>query len=360
MCAKALPFSAADFKQAKALLEKKQVKNLLFSEGTYQVEIAETKPKASYFPFLQISDEGKLLDCFCSCEAAEKKRSCPHLAAAWELIFRERSVPLHMRFRESLWNQLCLMASHRHGYEVSTLKENGEYVAQASTGKKLFFVAPLNEKGKKRLEALLFKRPVETEETSLKFSNLPPHELALWKEGRPTPKLRYELSFWSDLAKWWMLLQDNEEPYEIEFVYEEEPLPKWIHIQFKDLKAGFYLAEVNWPKIIPSLATIKSPLSVSELSYRTIEKMTYDPQKRELHIGFKGGEKPHEEGLQEGIEVGEWLFIPKKGFFPGKLDPLLQEPVVTQHRLPLFLKRHPKLIEETLAGTTFNPEPIDA
>jgi hypothetical protein len=77
MCAKALPFSAADFKQAKALLEKKQVKNLLFSEGTYQVEITETKPKASYFPFLQISDEGKL-DCFCSCGSGEEAL-CPIL-----------------------------------------------------------------------------------------------------------------------------------------------------------------------------------------------------------------------------------------------------------------------------------------
>ncbi|MFI5333912.1 MAG: DEAD/DEAH box helicase [Chlamydiales bacterium] len=360
MRAKAPPFSPADFKSAKNLLEEKRVKNLLFSEGTYQVEIVDSKTKASFFPFLQISDEGVLIDCFCSCSAAEKKRSCQHLAAAWLLIFRDKDEPLHVRFRESLWNQLCIMASHRHGYEVSILKKDEGYFTQAATGKRLFFVTPNNEKGRKRLETLLFQRPVETEETSLKFSNLSPQELTLWKEGRPTPKLRYELSFWSDLAKWWMLLQDAGENYQIEFLYEEALLPKWVHVQFKDVKCGFYLAEVNWPKIIPSLATVNSPLAVSELSYRTIRSMRYLPEKRELHIEFKDNEKVPDEAPQGGVQVGEWLFIPKKGFFPGKLDPLLEEPIVTHHRLPLFLKRHPKLIEQHLEGSSISLDPIDA
>src|ERR1700722_12084022 len=363
MSGKAPHFTEAEQKKAAAFLDEKRIRAFLFSDGTYQIEMVDPKTKTSFWPFLHVNDAGKILDCFCTCKAAEKKKSCEHLAAAYQLIFRSHAEPLHVRFRASLWNQLCLIGSQRHGYESGTLKkEKGSFEAHSVTGKRLFYITPANEKMRKRLEKLFFERPVATEETSLKFSNLPHNELVLWKQGRPTPKLRFELSYWADLAKWWMLLQDAEAPYEIKYVYENHPLPKWIEVSFKDFTFGFYLAEVNWPKIIPSLATVESPLVVSELSYRTLEKISYDSKKQEMHLDFKGDkeELQKEEAPREGIEVGEWLFVPEKGFYPGRLDTLLQEKVISQTRLTALLHKHAKLVKKYLVGTSIELEEVDA
>ncbi len=362
MSAKAPQFTQTELKQAKAFLDEKRIRAFLFSDGTYQIELYDPKTKTSFSPFFHITDAGKILDCFCTCKAAEKKKSCAHLAAAYQLIFRGHAEPLHVRFRTSLWNQLSLIGSQRHGYESQILKaEDKGFAAHSATGKKLFYITAANEKSRKQLEKLFFQRPVETEETSLKFSNLPHSELSLWKQGRPSPKLRYELSFWADLAKWWMLLQDAEVPYTIEFSYDHDPLPKWIVVNFKDFSFGFYIAEVNWPKIIPALTTVKSPLTVSELSYRVLGKMSYDPQKREMHLEFKGQkeEADKEETMGGGVQVGEWLFMPQRGFFPGRLDPLLNEKVIPAQRMQALLQKHAKLVKKYLVGTPLELEEVN-
>src|SRR5260221_14625859 len=105
---------------------------------------------------------------------------------------------------------------------------------------------------------------METEETTLKFSNIAPEELLMGKEGRPSHFLNYELSFWSDLAKWWMIQQDAGKKYKISFNDEKEALPKEISVHFDDMESSFYIAEANWPQIIPSLAHVTAPLKTYE------------------------------------------------------------------------------------------------
>ena len=51
-----------------------EVGEILFSEGTYEVEVKDKKE--SFWPFLQIDDDGKILDAFCSCGGEER---CYHL-----------------------------------------------------------------------------------------------------------------------------------------------------------------------------------------------------------------------------------------------------------------------------------------
>ena len=157
-------------KQAEALLQRDAVKEPLFSRGTYQIEVVDRK--VSYFPFLQISEEGVLSDFFCSCKVSEKGRGCPHLAAAWLAIFSKTQEPFHVRFKKSLYNRLCQMAAKRHGYEPSCLKKEGKlYVCESSTKKRLFAIEAKNAA---RLKKIIAQREVETEETSIKFSNLSP------------------------------------------------------------------------------------------------------------------------------------------------------------------------------------------
>jgi superfamily II DNA or RNA helicase len=349
----AAPFSKKDLSEGEALLKAGKVGQVLFSEGTYQVEASDLKKKGHYWPFLQLDEEGCILDCFCSCPEAEKRRSCVHLAAAYKKIFNGFPAPLHARFRDSLWNHLCLLASRRHGYDATTLKaKNQLYQAKSLTGKLLFSVKGLNPKGKKRLQEILFKRALETEETSLKFSNLSPEEIALWKEGKPSHQLQYELSFWSDLSKWMVALQEDKDKYVIEFEEGAVSLPHWIHIHFSSLWVSFYIAEVNWSQLVPALSAVNSPLPVHEFQEYRIDAIRYDVGKRVLQIEKapfqQGARRSSETEVPGSIEVGEWFFVPKKGFFPQRVDPIFKQDEISQEKIGSVLHKHPLILQRYL------------
>ena len=103
------PFESNHRAEGSALILSGEVKNVVFSEGTYQVEVYDPKLKETFWPFLQMNDEGILRDSFCTCSQAEEKKSCSHLAAAYLIIIRQQ--PLHVRFRSSFWN-MCTPTQH--------------------------------------------------------------------------------------------------------------------------------------------------------------------------------------------------------------------------------------------------------
>src|ERR1700722_2608433 len=150
-------FPKKDLVQAASLLKEKKIGEVLFSEGTYQIEVLDPKTRKYLWPFLQMDDAGNVIDCFCTCLDAEKKKTCVHLAAAYLKIFNDKSSPLHVRFRDSLWNRLCWIASRRHGYAVDVLKKKAQgFEVQSLTGKCLFTLKGLNISGKKKIESILF------------------------------------------------------------------------------------------------------------------------------------------------------------------------------------------------------------
>lgn len=324
-------------------------KTILFSEGTYQVQVK------SFWPFLQLNDAGELIDSFCTCEEAEKKGSCPHLAAAYLKIMRG-GVPLHVRFRESFWNQIGMICAERHGYEASCLKRaNGGFEAFSQTGKRLFWMRA--KKKSKELEDLLYHRPLETEETSLKFSKLDPEELTLWREGRPSSHLSYELSFWSDLAKQWFLNQENGALYSVQFS-EEEP-PQLVTIHFPTLEIEFYLDLAHWPQIIPSLETVDSPLKVHSYTFGKLEKLNFLKDKGVFELKFEEkGEMPIAPEGEKKIPVGDWFYYPHIGFFPKGMDPLLEQKIIRKDQVGLLFKRHLKLIQKYLKTEKIHPSAI--
>lgn len=345
--------------EGRSLEKQGKVGPILFSEGTYQVKV-KGAGKEVFWPFLQIEDDGTLKDHFCTCPQAETGNRCPHQAAAWLKIFKDLETPLHVRFRHSLWNELCQMASRRHGYQISCLKGqiNTQFDAFSTTKKKLFSLKPLNAKGRQILKEILTDRPSETEETSLKFSNLSPEELALWKEGRPSHFLNYELSFWSDLAKYLMLFQEEGESYQILFHEENSSLPREITIQFPAIEVTFYIAEANWPKLIPSLSTVSSPLKTYEFSHDQIRKIFYDPLKKVFNLDIRI--QKDESQIIAAYPIGEWNYIPGKGFYPAKLDSLLKEKTIPASQIRDFLDRHHHLLATHLTGNKIHLDPLPA
>ncbi len=325
------PFVQEYRQQAEQLLAAGAVGEPLFSKGTYQIEVQE-KPKKKMFPFLQMQDDGTLTDFFCSCKVSESGRGCPHLAAAYLFLLGGTDQPLHVRYIHSFWNRLFQLESRRLGFETDCLKQEGEgvYSCSSETKKELFRITATTAETKKRLKEILSERVVETEETSLKFSNLSPEELAAFRAGRADAALRYEFSFWSDLAKWCLFLGG-------EVSFKGSPIPHEGMAHFPGLTFQFYISEANWPQLIPALATVRSSLQVFDGEMHLISNVVYDRSERALRIEKKGavatGEGP------EGISLGDWVYVEGKGFFRGRNDPLLDNDLIPAEQIASVLSQ---------------------
>lgn len=360
-----LPASLKPFqKEGERLQKDGMVKQIEFSGGTYQVQVVDSKNETDVWSFLQLDARNALKDCFCSCDETDDTAACPHIAAAYLKIFNNSKIPLHRRFEKSLWNKLCYLYSERMKFNVNNFKPSskGLYTIYSVGGKQVFLVHGKTKQAASYLKDILFHRHQETEETSLKFSNLSQDEIILWKEGRPTSHLSYELSFWSDLAKWLMTLQDSGEKYKINFEYSSEGLPNNLSIDFKDIECKFYISEANLPIIIPSLATVESPLPLHNISTKNVTKITFHKEDGCLHIESKEKESKtnnlHDE--HQGIHLGSWLFVPKKGFYP--LDPLglLSSKKICGNQVSRVLNENLAFVKDHLDNAIIHEETIQA
>ena len=214
-------------RRAQDALSSGAIHEIHFSGPTYQMRVINEETGEDVWTFLQLDHHGLLADSFCGCEASADGDGCLHLAISFLMIYAGHLTPLHERFENSIWNVLCHLYAQKIGYESDSLVAEGENIYRYYTpsGKKVFEVIPKGDKAHKQLIELLEIRPRQTEETSMKFSNLPEKELTLWRQGKPSHALLYALSFWSDLAKWLFILQDRAEAYEISFLLYREWIP---------------------------------------------------------------------------------------------------------------------------------------
>lgn len=351
--------------EAELLISKGLVKEIEFSGGTYQVHVIDPASKDAW-AFLQLDSRGNIKDCFCSCEEEpEEQASCIHVAAALLRIYNRTQQPLHVRFEESLWNQLCMLYCERTGNDPDRLKNpgKGQYSFSSSGGKRIFFLKGKNTKAVAHLKEIIEHRHRETEETSLKFSNLSQEEILLWKEGRPSPRLAYELSYWNDLAKWMMHLQDSGTNYQITFTYSSKNIPNGIHLTFPELQAEFYLSEANLPLIIPSLATVNSPLIVHHTEQESIDRIVYDKKRKCLlivpkqayleEIGLKESSQ-----AKEGVSVNGWLYVPNDGFYTKNHQGLLSTDMISGKEISKALNENMHLIQSFLEGIKIHRNPV--
>jgi superfamily II DNA or RNA helicase len=341
------PFQA----EAQRLLAKGCVKAIEFSGSTYQVQVAPPSEKEPVWSFLQFNEKLRLKDCFCSCKKGEDVAACAHLAAALLAIYGSRLRPLHVRFQHSFWQAYAKAAYEELGDESSDIKQQGEsvYIGQ------LAVLRPLSDEGRQFLERVLLERPVETEETSLKFSNLTLDEIQRWKEGRPSRKLSFELSYWNDLAHWLMLRQEDEASYEVQFAYDNEGIPNRMTIFFKDMECRLAIKRDWWPDLIQKLNTLRTPLfvhsiqeSIASIRFNS-STMNFDVIPNEPDPIFK------ERLLSEGVTMGNWTYLSGEGFFPKEKHPLLSN----RYTASEVLDRHADLVADLMTDPPLHVQPVD-
>ncbi len=346
--------------EAKLLLEEGAVGEIEFSEGTYQIQIAEKGGLEEEWTFLQLDPQGRLLDCFCTCDEQGEGSSCVHLAAAFLKIFNRGKTPLHLRFSKSLWNVLCHIFADRLGNRPSVLKElkKGRFGFESPSGKVIVEMEGLNARGKEWLRGIIEEWEPATEETSIKFSHLSAEEMALWHEGRPSRHLQYELSFWSDIAKKMFLLQDENSPYSLRFHYGEKKLPDWIEASFEDFKMGFYLSEANLPLVIPALATVASPLKVYGIEQEEAVELHFNRKDGTMDVRLKQPARSKVEvpPMGEGTLVGDWLFVPGDGFYALAETGLFSESKLGKEQIAELLTRYFQTVQSLLVDEKISKE----
>jgi SNF2 family DNA or RNA helicase len=357
-----LPSNYSSFqKDAEESIKQNLVKDIEFSGSTYQILVEDLHTHEEYWVFLQLEGNEKIRDAFCSCEDGHNLNGCLHLAVACLSIFNGQEHSLSYRFNRSLWNQLCHLYEERLGSNVDNLIcfQPGHYAKQSVAEKIIFTLKALDPNTKNVLENILHQRPRETEETSLKFSNLSSEEIVLWREGRPPSQLRYDLSFWSDLAKWLMKMQEEKVPYTISFEYSKKNLPNWIQINFQGVEIGFYLSEANLPLIIPALSYVQSPLKIHDRYGQGISSITYDKKNGVLNIASKSSSASQSEignlVKKGGIAIEGWTFVPYIGFYAEEPHELLLHPYLEGQELSEALTEHSNLIGNFLSDVNIHP-----
>ncbi len=338
------------------LLKNGHVGQRVFSHGTYQVEVNDGEDV--FWPFLQLDRSNEIQDYFCTCSLAENNKSCPHLGAAYYAIFNQNSKPLHVRFEESLWACLTKICAKRHGFETSCLikKDDKSYSAQSFKGNQLFSIKAQSKTSQKALEEIVEEREVETEETSLKFSNLSETELELYRDKRPSFALQYELSFWSDIAKYLMVLQENTKSYEVLFKKYKAGLPTEIVIKFKDIEVSFYIAKVNWGYIIPALLNVETSMKVYEFRHLEFEKIIYHPEKKSFELFTQDNQIKFDE-IKGVVELSKrWLFHKDIGFFARHLHPIFDSKIIEKEDALILLTTYHKLLDKYLQSVKIQDE----
>ena len=341
------------------------VKDIEFSGSTYQVLVEDLQTHEEFWVFIQLEGKEAIKDAFCSCEEDIQNNSCLHLAVAYLSLFGAYQLPLHQRFARSLWNQICRLYSDHLGDDPSHLVKihPGYYVYKSMMEKIILALKAKTPAAIQKLDTLLSPRRQETEETSLKFSNLSNEEISLWREGRPSHQLRYDLSYWSDLGKWFLKMQEEDPLYQISFNYSKKGLPNWLQANFSEVDVGFYLSEANLPIIIPALTTIKSPLEVKNGENRGISQIVYDKKAGNLFVEGEQLEAISKQRqitpLSPGIEIEGWKFIQNQGFYTEKPHALLQQSLLHGESLSNALSEHGRLISSLLSNASIHFEPVE-
>ncbi len=351
--------------RAHQLLSSGRVEEVEFSGSTYQVLVApDSGDTEGHWAFLQLGAGGELKDSFCGCEQADDQGGCVHLATAYLRIFGDNAIPLHQLFEDSVWNLLCRHYAEKLGYDADVLQKesDGCYSSFSPTGKCLFKVSSGTKGNSQHLENLIEHRSEETEETSLKFSDLSQDEIQLWREGRPSLRLLYHLSFWNDLARWLMLLQESGAPYEIKFGMSPKGIPNRLKATFAAGSVEFYLPEVLLEHIIPSLSSINSPIPVRHHSEDTITAIYYDEELGGFRVEHEGiGEDSQREVCSEQCtwQSGEWSYCPSLGFVHQDQGGLLGRAEITGDSVSQFLTRYYPLLKNRLKDAKLYDERVE-
>lgn len=316
-------------KEAKALLRDHQPEEIVFSGPTYQIRF--TEDGESLWVFLQLDDQDQAKDLFCQGDACATAPTCRHMAAAYLTIFKDSSTPLHKRFESSAFFHLFYPIALAH---PTSMQKRDSLLRLAHT-----IVVKSSQQWQTTLETIL-SAPPETEETSIKFSSLTHQELEDWKEGILSPRLRFELSPLSDVAKY-LFQHDETHPCSFQFEETKKP-PRYIRCSWEDLECRLPCSQ-DLTDLLNALPAKRTTPHLEPFGGKRIETISFSPKKQTATITLQDG---HPFDLSKALVIGDWNYIPNVSFVktvpdrisisdPHKLISFLENNLSCSQRLPV-------------------------
>ncbi len=346
---------------AQVSLANNMVQEIEFLGPVYRFLIKDNDDEQNHVTFIQLDDHQHIQNQLCSCS---KKRHCLHVAVAYLAIFKQQH-PLHLRFADSLWHNLCALYEDRLGSKTNLLSglERGKYVFKSSLEKTLFTLQTQGEQAVNAVDKIIADCEMQKEELVAKFApfQILEHEANL--QDQTTASLRYDLSYWGRLARLLFQKQELNQPYKLTFKYSKKKLPNWFQINFDDLQIGFYISEANLPLLIDSLLTVNSPLIIYNNSRESIASINYDAHEQTLHITpnlniDREVKLPPIQSETPPIHLQGWLFFPNDGFYAQEAHELLKTPVLHGDEIAHVLTDHARLIATLIKGCCVHLDPV--
>lgn len=278
--------------------------DILFSGPVYQIEVIDPELESPAWVFLKVGEKGKVDDLFCSCEAVD--RGCIHTHFALESVQDPLHRFLHERFENSFCKAFCWMMYEKQAKTKLKKTQNGITFKDFQ----LYWKDP--EVKKAIIEIL--EKPEASEENSLVLSNLTENEITEYREGRGSETLKFDLSFWGELAKYLFI----KGPLEIEL--DGDKLPEICKIRAKGLEVEFALKRENWQQLIPYLTDDNfSNLHKSHIKvYHTLEDLVHSIHFDEKNFSLKLDLKKQPKVFEGATRIGDWLFKAHVGFYPAE------------------------------------------
>ncbi|MFA6118418.1 MAG: DEAD/DEAH box helicase [Parachlamydiales bacterium] len=339
---------------ARKLME--NIRDIIFSDNNYEIEIYDPKDQTSYWPFLQIDDENNILDVFCSCKTHEKQGFCPHLSAAF-LKITEKNEPIHVRFKKSFWHALLKIACEELGFDSNVLikKKNGSYFFISETKNELFSIEA-DDTAIEKLEGLFQER--KSQLGAFKNPDSSFYQMNLLKKHIAYDQLKFELSFFSDIAKWFFLMQDQNLNYKIGFVEKKDGIFSKVQVLFDNVEAKVFIPFESLNDLIPTLSSVKSSLRLFEYQGQEISKIIYVPEKVMFYIEKTKGISKADLDKHIGKKIGEYIYVEDVGFYPIEPDELLHEDIIQKDRISYFLKKYIHVFEKKLQNVKIFTQPV--
>lgn len=345
--------------EAAKLVAEGKAEEIIFSGATYQIHITENT-KEPVWVFLQLDPEDGVKDLFCNCTQCAATGSCVHMAMGLLAVFKSYPHPLHKRFEASPFYPIFTALS-RASTEFSC-RQHGHSLWWGSED--CYVVLKGSSERMRRVEELASARVEETEETSIKFSNLTDEELQGWRQGVVSDRLQFELSCHSDLAKY-LFMYSEESP--CKFQFEDGLIPNRCFCDFEDLSCVFPILG-NFSTILETLPFQRTTPLIEKYGGRSVRSVTFDPQEQVCRVAFEGKEIDVSSALS--IPDSEWMYIPGKAFVKkgGKksrtirskeeIASFLDDQNPSAEILPLFYHIEVE-VEKGLTITPFHKTPFD-
>jgi len=329
------------------------VKDVEFSGPTYQILISAKGEEA--WVFLSLSPFGKIEDVFCPLEDEQLGSLFKTIAYLW--VFQKKQ-PYHLLYEQCFWKKTVFLF-FSYIPETSEWEREGSLFSLFSPKRDCGVQISFEEGKESFFEGILFDRLEETEETSLKFSHVPLQELELWRQGRPSQKMRFELSFWNDLGKRLFFASQFTKDFSLEFTRKENSLPLHAEVCFDGIVFFFTFAQKQLEELVLNLRTANSNLSVFVSDEAPIEAMVFDQELGTIKVerGYRHDLKRLLEKSDEKIQLGEWIFLPPDKFYHKNF---MEKPLVEEHSFSQIDQFLSSLSERewTLLAYPYHVEPV--